>query len=170
MKKLLLILPLVFLLCFTFGCQKAEEVAEEPGVKPLSAEDVAAIKATTEAFNQAVNSKDWEALAALYSEDAVLMPPNQPLVRGRKAILTWNEEFPPMPEFNIIALEIDGGGNFAYVLGTYSMTIALEGLSEPIQDTGKYIEIHRKQEDGSWLIAVDMFNSDLPPPPPPEKE
>jgi hypothetical protein len=28
MKKLLLILPLVFLLCFTFGCQKAEAVAD----------------------------------------------------------------------------------------------------------------------------------------------
>lgn len=44
MKKLLMILPLVFLLCFAFGCQKAEEVSEEPavdveaseeGVKPL---------------------------------------------------------------------------------------------------------------------------------------
>jgi predicted ester cyclase len=28
MKKLLTIIPLVILLCFTFGCQKAEEVAE----------------------------------------------------------------------------------------------------------------------------------------------
>ncbi len=32
MKKLYIILPLVFLLCFTFSCQKAEEVAEEVGV------------------------------------------------------------------------------------------------------------------------------------------
>ncbi len=32
MKKLLMILPLVFLLCFIFGCQQAEEVAEEPVV------------------------------------------------------------------------------------------------------------------------------------------
>jgi menaquinone-dependent protoporphyrinogen IX oxidase len=29
MKKLFMILPLVLLLCFTFGCQKAEEVTEE---------------------------------------------------------------------------------------------------------------------------------------------
>ena len=32
MKKLLMILPLVILLCFTFGCQKGEKVAEEPVV------------------------------------------------------------------------------------------------------------------------------------------
>jgi proline iminopeptidase len=48
MKKLFMVLPLVLLLCFTFGCQKGEEVAEEPvvdveadieeGVKPLNVE------------------------------------------------------------------------------------------------------------------------------------
>jgi ketosteroid isomerase-like protein len=32
MKKLFMILPLVFLLCITSSCQKAEEVAEEPSV------------------------------------------------------------------------------------------------------------------------------------------
>ena len=34
MKKLLLILPLVFLLCFAFSCQKAEEVAAEKEAEP----------------------------------------------------------------------------------------------------------------------------------------
>jgi proline iminopeptidase len=47
MKNLLMILPLVFVLCFTFSCQKAEEMAEEPatdvetkeeGVRPLNVE------------------------------------------------------------------------------------------------------------------------------------
>jgi hypothetical protein len=38
MKKLLMILPLVLVLCFTFSCQKAEEVAEEPAVD-VEAED-----------------------------------------------------------------------------------------------------------------------------------
>ena len=33
MKKLLMILSLVFLLCFTFSCERAEEVAEKPAVK-----------------------------------------------------------------------------------------------------------------------------------------
>jgi hypothetical protein len=32
MKKLLMVIPLVILLCFTFSCQKGEEVAEEPVV------------------------------------------------------------------------------------------------------------------------------------------
>jgi len=32
MKKLLMVIPLVILLCFTFGCQYGVEVAEEPAV------------------------------------------------------------------------------------------------------------------------------------------
>ncbi len=41
------------------------------------------------------------------------------------------------------------------------MTLEIEGMP-PVQETGKYIEIRRKQEDGSWLLAVDIFNSDTP--------
>ena len=44
------------------------------------------------------------------------------------------------------------------------MTILVEGTLEPTHDTGKYVEIWRKQPDGKWLIAVDISNSDLPLP------
>ncbi len=54
MKKLLMIIPLVILLCFTFGCQQGEEMTKEVGVKALSDEDVAAIKVATEKYIQAV--------------------------------------------------------------------------------------------------------------------
>ena len=52
MKKLFMILPLVFLLCFTLGCQNGEEVAEEAvaEVTGLSDEDVAAIETAHDAI------------------------------------------------------------------------------------------------------------------------
>lgn len=74
----------ILLICFTVSCQQpVKEVAEEAAaeVAALSDEDVARIKASTEAFVQAVRSEDWTAVAALYNEDAVLMPPNQPIVQ-----------------------------------------------------------------------------------------
>ena len=52
--------------------------------------------------------------------------------------------------------------DLAYVLGTYTMTIVPPGAPGPIEDSGKYIEIRRRQPDGSWLISTDIFNSDLP--------
>ena len=164
MKKFLTIIPLVILLCFAFGCQQGEEMTEEVGVKALSDEDVAAIKAATEEYIQAVNSDDSAATAALYTENAVLMPPNESMIQGRAAIQTWEEAGPITTEFNLTVEEIDGRGDLAFVRGTYSITVVLEGAPEPIQDTGKYVEIRRKQPDSSWLIAVDIFNSDLPLP------
>ena len=34
----------------------------------------------------------------------------------------------------------------------------------PLHDAGKYLEILRRQSDGSWRYAVDMYSSDLPVP------
>jgi uncharacterized protein (TIGR02246 family) len=167
MKKLLMFIPLVFLLCFTFSCQQGEEVAE---LEPLAAEDVAANRAVSDAFNQGARSGDRAAVAALYTEDAIIMPANQPLIKGREAIQAWHEASPAIEDFNLTIEDVFGRGDIAVVRGTYSMTIALEGAPEPIEDTGKYIEIRRKQEDGSWLIAIDIFNSDMPFPESPEME
>ncbi len=64
MKKLLMVIPLVFLLCFTFSCQQGEEVAEEPVV------DVEAEKeAVAECFHAYVDTAvegDIEKLKSFY--------------------------------------------------------------------------------------------------------
>lgn len=174
MKKLLFqfsIFPLILLLCFTFSCQYGEEVAEEAvtQVAGLADEDVAAIRASSEAYLQAWRSGDWAALTGLHTEDAIVMPPNESAIQGRDAIRAW-EDLPPPIEANLTIVEIDGRGDLAYVRGTYTLTYEPIGEPGPIQDTGKYIEILRKQQDGSWLISIDIFNSDLPLPPPSEKE
>jgi ketosteroid isomerase-like protein len=33
---------------------------------------------------------------------------------------------------------------------------------QPVNDHGKLVEIWKKQADGKWKVAVDIFNSDLP--------
>ncbi len=40
----------------------------------------------TAEFEAAFNSKDAAKVASLYAEDAVAMPPNRPMVKGRSAI------------------------------------------------------------------------------------
>jgi len=165
-----MILPLVFLLCFTFSCQQREKVAEEVGVAPLSDEDVAAIKAAHDAFVQAVMTGGWGAVIEFYTEDAVFMPPNAPMIQGKEALKEFSKMWPPVTAFNLTVEDMDGRDDLAYVRGVYSQTIAIEGAPEPIQDKGKFVEIMRKQEDGSWLISIDILNSDMPLSPPPEKE
>ncbi len=67
MKKLLMVIPLVFLLCFTFGCQQGEEVAEEP-VVDIEAEK-ASVKDFLYQFEQAFGSLDLELLSKFIAQD-----------------------------------------------------------------------------------------------------
>ena len=165
MKNSLTIIPLVILLCFTFGCEYGEEVAEEAGVIPLSAEDVAAIKALGPALDEAALAKDWKTLVALFTEDVVLMGPNEPSIQGNSAMMEMVESLTiTHTEHKIDLVEVDGYGDIAYARGTYAETYSVEGVEEPIKDEGKILTILRKQSDGSWLFAIWMSNSDLPLP------
>lgn len=65
-------------------------------------------------------------------------------------------------------MKVEGREDLAYVLGTYTMTMAPPGAPGPINDSGKFVTVLRRQADGRWLAAVDMFSSDLPAAPPPK--
>ena len=165
MKKLFMILPMVFLLCFTFSCQKAEEVAEEVGVKPLADEDVAAIKALGNAIDELGLAGDWDAFVNMFTDDLLMMPPNAPAIKGRTTYFTWIMSMSfTMTESNFEFNEINGYGDLAYATATYTETFSIAGVEEPIYDEGKILTILRKQPDGFWLFSRWMWTSDLPLP------
>ena len=102
-------------------------------------------------------------IAALYTADAVLMPPNVPTASGRSEIQAFLETFPPVSQFELQQITVDGSEDLAFVHGTYTMTLVMpDGTAVP--DTGKYLEIRRRQSDGRWLLTHDMFSSDSPEP------
>ena len=116
----------------------------------------------TRNFMKRMEAGDTASVAQLYTSDAVLIPPNHPIVSGQSAIEDFLGTFPNLTRFSISNDEIDGRDDIAYTRGTYKMTLQPEG-SEPIDDRGTYLEIRKRQSDGSWPIAVDMFSSDLEP-------
>jgi ketosteroid isomerase-like protein len=144
----------------------AAVVSSDAQTKGLSAAEQAKNKELTEAFSKAVVAKDYAAVAAIYAEDAVLNPPNEPAVKGRAAIRAWMEKLPPVTEFKAQFVQLEGRDDMAYVLATYTMTLAPPGAPAPVKDSGKYVEIRRRQPGGRWIVTVDIFNSDLPAPPP----
>jgi ketosteroid isomerase-like protein len=77
--------------------------------------------------------------------------------------------FPPIGELKLTSVEVVGASDHAVVRGVYSMTLMPPGATVAIADTGKYVELWRKQQDGRWLISWDIFNSDIPLPAPPAK-
>jgi uncharacterized protein (TIGR02246 family) len=131
-------------------------------VFPLSEADLEAIKSLTSAISQKALDGDWGKLVQLFTEDAVLLPPNSPVVRGRTAFQAMIESFnPDFSDHRIELQDIQGYGDVAYAWGTYTETFSVGGAPEPITDIAKLMFGFRKQPDGSWLVATEMWNTDL---------
>lgn len=133
----------------------------------LSASDSAGIAAADSAFRVAADSGNAAAVAAVYASDASLLPPNLPLQRGRGAIQKfWSGLLEAYTvKFEITSDMIEGRGDLAYNMGHYRFTAVPKSKSAPgIADEGKFVEILKKQPDGTWKYAVDIYNSNLAPP------
>jgi hypothetical protein len=85
------------------------------------------------------------------------MPPT----KGSGAIQAMFASFPPMSGFKVDIVELDGRGDLAYVRGNYSMTLNPPGVP-PVPDSGKYVEVWKRQADGAWKAIYDSWSSDLP--------
>ncbi len=153
---------LLAVLTLALASTACQPPAQEAG--PLSEEDVAAIRDFNDLVVEAILANDASALTAVYTEDGVRMAPNEPAQQGRAAIQAAHEASPNVTKLSTTLSEIDGLDGLAYDRGTFSITVRVEGMPEPLTETGKYIWILRKQPDGSWLIAAAIWNSDLPLP------
>lgn len=121
-----------------------------------------AIETASEQWITSAEAENWEQVSGLYTEDAVLMPPNAEPVSGRAAVRDLFAAFPPLDDVVFDRVTIDGGGDIAFVHGNYHMTFTAAEGQAAVEDHGKYIEIWRRQPDGQWRITHDIFNSNLP--------
>ena len=161
-----MVFPLVFLLCLTFGCQKAEEAAEEVmAEQPVMdlAQVRLAIDAANVRFGEAVRSADAAALASLYTEDARILPPNSEMIQGREGIEAyWGGGFQMgIKDIVLTAVDVIGMGDMVCEIGKAVVAIQPEGM-DAIEDIAKYLVVWKKDVDGTWKLHVDIWNTSLP--------
>jgi ketosteroid isomerase-like protein len=156
------LLVLLALLSVSAACQTKTaadtRAADEATLRNLDAE-----------WSKAAGAKDVDKTASYYSDDALIMPPNSPTLQGKAAgRAMWQAMF-TVPGFGggwkATRVEVAQSGDLGYVTGTYEIN-ETDASGKPHTDTGKYLEIWKKQADGSWKCVVDMFNSDLSTAPP----
>ncbi len=103
--------------------------------------------------------------ASFVTEDAVLLPPNGARVDGRDAVRALILSYTQAEEFSItweaIRVEVSAAGDLAYSMGTYEYSLK-DAQGNPVSDNGKSVDIWKKQADGSWKVAVVIWNSDQP--------
>lgn len=151
------------------ACQT--EPAEQTGAtEEIAATDAATVRSEIEAINdrfeQALLAQDAAALATIYSEDAVAMPPGTPRVEGRAAIeamfTDWFAQMAPSESFTLTTDQVvlAESGEVAYEIGTYQ-TSGTSPEGEPYESTGKYLGVW-ENVNGEWKIAADSWSDDTP--------
>jgi uncharacterized protein (TIGR02246 family) len=158
---------LAIALVLVAGCQQepateAGSTEETPTVDPAAVRE--AIDASGAAWETAALAGDAAALTALYTEDAILLPPNAPKFVGSAAIEAGLSEMLAAAPFTAIdivteGVEVSASGDIAWAYGTYTSTNTVSG--EPYEDTGKWLNVSENR-DGRWLMVVDTWNSDTP--------
>lgn len=138
------------------------QAAEADGLRDS---DRAAITQLRNTFVEHELRGDRRAQAELYTLDAVLLEPNAPLFRGRRAIRAGLEEFDVrLRAFTLQSLTVDGGGSLAYDRGRYALEYFDPAAGANASERGNYLMVLRRQEDGAWRIAALIHNSSEPLP------
>lgn len=122
---------------------------------------LAALTAANKEFEACVKRGDAAGLAALYTEEGQVLPPNGDFVSGQAAIQAMWQSVLDMgiKGARLEIVEAEEHGDTAIEVSRY--TLFAEGDAEA--DRGKYIVIWKKV-GGQWKLHRDIFNSSLPPP------
>ena len=165
MKKTILLVAYASSVLLFASCKEAEKketpaavTVTEPA-KPDLAQIRSEIVAIENAWAIAQNTKDVNALMAMYAEDAVIMPDGEPMVSGKEAIQKKLEaDFAKPSTYASIAfetLDVYAQGNEATEVGK---TMYKDAAGKTI-GAGKYIAVYEKR-DGKYLCIREIYNKD----------
>ena len=160
----------MMLILTAVGCSPASPDAAS--IAKAQAADEAAIRRMDADWVKTAAAKDADAWVTFYSDDAVVLPPNEKIATDKGAIRKSVAGLLNLPALSLTwqptKVEVSKSGDLGYLYGTYSLA-ANDDKGKPITDSGKILEIWKKQSDGSWKCIVDTWNSDMPMPPPASK-
>jgi ketosteroid isomerase-like protein len=138
-----------------------------PAPEEFTTKDAGSIRQQGDEFTAAFNEKQTPKILAMYAENSVFMPPNQPIIRGTEALKNFYDDMLNKQGAANLKLNVDevsGHGPIAYQSGTYEMELK-PAAGAPSRDRGKYLFVLRKMggANGAWKYEYTMWNSDLPP-------
>ena len=126
---------------------------------PAAVDIQSALAAANEAFMATYAQGDAAGMAAFYTEDGELLPPNGDVVKGHEALQGFWQSLMDagIKGVKLEILEAKVMGDTAYEVSRYTTYSA----DDQVADQGKYIVIWQ-QVEGTWKLHRDIFNSSLP--------
>lgn len=113
------------------------------------------------AFARHANAKDVDALVRdFYTDDAVLLPPGIPAIKGGKAIHGFWKGMVDAgaADVSLQTVTVESSGDFAYEVGEARFTMP-DGKGGKSPQSLKYLVVFKRQTNGKFLAVADIFNS-----------
>jgi len=143
------------MLCFTFSCKKQDTEA-----------DIAAINELYDQYCLGANTGDLDLFISLWTDDAIRMEPNTSAIFGKEQVRAHFKI--SFEQFNInVAIygetEVQVSDDLAFSRGTYTLSLTPKEEGPTTYIDGKWLDILKRQADGSWKIYIDCINYNAPP-------
>lgn len=149
-------LPTIVGLLLVSACAPAEVTVD------LNAE-AETLMALSREWSDIAGSGDTEATLTFWAEDAVMMPPGSPPLRGKAAIRGFVEAGAQVPGFSVrwepLEAHVAASGDMAYLIERNQITMP-DSTGTLITESNKTVTVWRKEPDGTWKNVVDMWNAD----------
>ena len=133
-----------------------------PAVKPDLPREEAAIRATDARWLAAAQAHDLEQTVSYWTDDVYMMPPGGPAMIGKEALRRYVSGAFAIPGFSISwvtdRIWVAKSGDLAYAVGTDTIRLTSPD-GKPVEEHNKAVAVWRKEPDGSWKCAVDIWNA-----------
>ena len=141
---------------FTGGCGGA--------AVDTTTSDTAAITAMSNARARAFAEGDAAGIALHFTDDAYLMAPDTPTLQGRTAVEAYYQSIFDQYLTGLESRydEVEVSGTLAYGRGFATVTLTPRAGGTSLTTTAKYLNILKKQPDGTWKTTHDIWNGNEP--------
>jgi len=122
----------------------------------------AGVRAVTQEWVLACNTKHLDDLLELYGPDALVLRSNYPPIRGAAAVreFFFGALDAGLGDVEIDPLRVDVVGEFAYEAGRCKALIP-SAAGKRREERGKYLWVLQRQPNGEWKVVADCWSSDL---------
>jgi uncharacterized protein (TIGR02246 family) len=114
-------------------------------------------------WSDLVQTRDIDTIMHGWADDAVMMAPGFPPLKGKDAIRAYVENGFKTPGFNIkwepLEVYVSENADMAYMIERNEI-IVNDSLGNPVPSYNKTVTVWRKQPDGTWKNVIDMWNAD----------
>ncbi|HRO86381.1 MAG TPA: DUF4440 domain-containing protein [Niabella sp.] len=149
--------PVFLLIAILMSCnnQKADTKVEEEKLRQ-----------TIKDWTMLLDKDSLERTVSFWTDDAIMMMPGQPVIKGKKAIEEMVANSRKIPGFKIVwepptEVDVSENGDRAYTFQRNQITMN-DSLGKPMTQYNKSVSIWKKQADGSWKDAVVIWNAESP--------